>query len=220
MSVRVLLADDHPVVRDGLRSVLGRESDITVVGKTADGNAAVEAVREHLPDVVVMDVSMPGLNGVEATRRIVGEFPRVLVLGLSLSADRHLVSEMLQANASGYVLKDAASEELVTAVRTVAANRTYLGPTVVGGVVRDYVANLDESRSRDGPQLTSRELEVLQLIAEGQDTAAIAARLRISTKTVGSHRGHIMKKLDLHSVAALTKYAIREGISTAEADRK
>ncbi len=215
--IRVLVVDDHPVVREGVRSLMDHEPDISVVGEAADGNAAIEVARRAIPDVVVMDVSMSALNGVEATRRITADLPQVHVLCFSLFADGHLVTATLEAGASGYVLKDAAPAELVTAIRAVAAHQTYLSTAVAGYVVRDYVAHRAAART-DGPRLTRREHDVLQLIAEGGDTAEIAEQLSISTKTVGTHREHIMKKLDLHNVVALTKYAIRHGISTANPD--
>ena len=214
--VRVVLVDDHPVVRQGVRSLLDSELGITVVDEAEDGLGAIEAVREHIPDLVVMDLSMATLNGVEATRRIIAEFPSVRVLCLSLHADEHLVSGMLEAGASGYILKEAAVAELVSAIRAVAAGQTYLSPTVAGQVVRDYVAR---RRADSVVQLTSREREVLQLIAEGHATKEIAAQLSISPKTVSTHRENIMKKLDLHDVVSLAKYAIRSGISTVSPDR-
>lgn len=215
MTIRIVVVDDHAIVREGLRSLLDRESDITVVAEAADGNAATEAAREHVPDVVVMDISMAELNGIEATRRIIAESPSVRVLCLSLHAEEHLVSAMLEAGASGYVLKACAAAELVTAVRTVAAHETYLSPAVAGGVVRDYVAHRTAARAGE-PRLTGRELEVLQLLAEGHGTKDVAGRLSISPKTVSTHRENIMRKLDLHSVAALIKYAIRRGVATVD----
>lgn len=217
-TVRVVLVDDHPVVRRGLCALLDDEPGVDVVGEAADGNEAVELVKDLEPDVVVMDVSMRGLNGIEATQRIMQQSNEVSVLCLSLHTERPVVSAMLRAGASGYVVKASAPDELVTAVRTVASKRTFLSPVIAGGVVSDYVSRLDGAIG-DEPTLTSRQYEILQLIAEGDDTATIAERLSISKKTVGAHREHIMKKLDLHSIAALTKYAIREGITTLERDQ-
>lgn len=216
MTTRLMLVDDHPVYRSGLRALIDAESDMVVVGEADDGNAALALARDVQPTLAVMDVSMPGLNGVEATRRLIGELPDLRVLSLSLHADRHIVAEMLQAGASGYALKNAAGSDLIDAIRTVARNDTYLAPSLVGGVVADYVRQLAESGAQRGPHLTGREVEILQLIADGVCTGGIAERLSISPKTVGSHRTHIMEKLDLHSVAALTKYAIRRGITTKE----
>jgi len=208
---RVVVVDDHLVVREGVRAMLDREPDLHVVGEACDGKSAVDAVREHRPDVVVMDVSMATLNGVEATRRIKAAYPNVRVLCFSLFADGHIVTGMLEAGASGYMLKASAHDELATAVRTVAEGKTYLSVAVAGYVVRDYVAHRTANGSKQG-RLTRREHEVLQLIAEGHDTAETAALLSISPKTVATHREHIMAKLELHSVAALTTYAIRTGI--------
>ena len=216
-SVRVLVVDDHSIVREGLRSLLDAEPDIKVVGEAEDGNAAISEARQHQPDVVLMDVSMPRMNGIEATRRVVTELPSVRVVGLSLHADPHLVSQMLEAGAMGYVVKSAPVEEVTTAVRTVATSQMYLSPAVAGYVVRDYVTTRVANKARE-PRLTARELEVLQLIAEGHGTGEIAGRLFISAKTVSTHRENIMKKLDLFSVVALTKYAIRNGLTTAEPD--
>ncbi len=215
--VRVLVVDDHSIVREGLRSLLEKESDIKVVGEASDGTGAVAAAREHVPDVVTMDVSMAGMNGIEATRRVISENPSVKVLCLSLHADSDLVSEMLEAGASGYVVKSGPLDEVTNAVRTVASSRTYLSPAVAGAVVRDHVANRIAAKANE-PRLTARELEILQLIAEGHGTGDIAGRLFISPKTVSTHRENIMRKLDLHNVVALTKYAIRRGISTADPD--
>ncbi len=216
MTIRVLVVDDHATVREGLKSWIDAQPDMAVIGEEKDGNSAIEAAGEHMPDVVVMDITMPDMNGVEATRRIVSQLPHVRVLCLSAHADDHLVSAMLQAGASGYVLKAAAARELVEAVRAVAANQTYLSPAVASAVVRDYRSYLSEPEQVR--KLTSREREVLQLLAEGHDTADIARRLSISVKTVATHREHIMEKVDLHNISALTKYAIREGITTSQPD--
>lgn len=215
-SVRVLVVDDHSIVREGLRSLLEKESDITVVAEAPDGTSALSAALEHQPDVVMMDVSMPGMNGIEATRRVTSLVPDARVVCLSLHADPHIVSSMLEAGASGYVVKSADLIELATAVRTVAAAQTYLSPAIAGGIVRDHLARRASLPSE--PRLTDREREVLQLIAEGNGTGEIAGRLFISAKTVSTHRENIMRKLNLHNVVALTKYAIRQGISTAEPD--
>ena len=214
MRFRVVVVDDHVVVREGLRAMLDREPDLYVVGEACDGKSAVDVVREHRPDVVVMDVSMANLNGVEATRRIKAAFPNVRVLCFSLFADGHIVTRMLEAGASGYILKESARDELATAVRTVAEGKTYLSVAVAGYVVRDYVAHRTASESKRN-RLTHREHEVLQLIAEGHGTSETAARLSISPKTVATHREHIMAKLELRNVAALTTYALRTGIITA-----
>lgn len=213
--MRVIVADDHQIMREGLSALLAGEAGVSVVDEVADGYAAIEAARTLAPDVVVMDVAMPGLNGIEAIRSITEDSPHVRVLCLSMYSDQHVVSDALQAGAAGYLLKECAGSQLVDAIRTVARGRTYLSPAVAGGVVREYVA-LAAAEMYDRPRLTTRERQILQLIAEGHGTKAIAARLGISAKTVGTHREHIMAKLDVHSVAGLTKYAIRHGITTPE----
>lgn len=208
---RVLVVDDHPLLREGLQTVVEREPDITVVGMAPDGDAAVDAARENPPGVVLMDVSTSKSNGVEATRRILAENPEVSVLCFSHHGDRRVLSDLLEAGASGYVLWSAETKEVLTAIRAVAANQTYLSPAIAGDLVRDYVSHRAGDHA-DEPHLTSRELEVLELIADSLGTGEIAARLSISPKTVSTHREHIMKKLNLHNDVALCKYAIRHGI--------
>lgn len=215
MTTRVLVVDDHQVVREGLHSLIDRDPEMTVVGEQHDGAGAIEATRADPPDVVVMDVSMPGLNGVDATRVIVSESPAVRVLCLSMHSDQSVVSAVLEAGASGYLVKECASAELIEAIREVSATRIYLSPRVAGGIVHQYLEQLAATRSLDEPRLSGREREVLQLIAEGHTTKSIAGRLFISPKTVGTHRDHIKAKLGVSSVAELTKYAIRQGITTS-----
>ncbi|HPS78955.1 MAG TPA: response regulator transcription factor [Thermoanaerobaculaceae bacterium] len=214
MPVRIVLADDHRIVREGLRDLLERRTDLKVVGEAADGEAAVRLAHELAPDIVILDVSMPKLNGIEATRQIVAVCPSVRVLALSMHSDRRFVIEMLKAGASGYLLKDGAFDELIHAIESVMARAAYLSPAITDMVVKEYIASLPgEERSAFGV-LTPREREVLQLLAEGLPTKAIAARLLLSVKTVETYRQQIMEKLDLHSVAELTKYAIREGLTS------
>jgi DNA-binding NarL/FixJ family response regulator len=213
MPIRVLLADDHNIVREGFRSLIDAESDMEVAGEAGDGREAVSLARRLKPDVIVMDVRMPELNGVEATRQIVTEMSSIRVIGLSMHLERHFVSEMLKAGASGYLLKDCPSQELITAIRTVVKDQIFLSPAVAGQVVEDYVVRPVAAGPSAFSQLSDREREVLQLIAEGRTMRDVAAQLHLSVNTVHTHRKHIMEKLDIHSVAGLTKYAIREGLT-------
>ncbi len=215
MSVRIVLADDHIIVREGLRSLLNQQTDMEIVAEAVDGEEAVQIAGEHQPDVIVMDASMPNLNGIEATRRIRAQWPKVHVICLSMHSDSGFVSAMLKAGASGYLLKDCATEELVRAVHTVLAGQVYLSPGI-GRVIADQFKG---DKGPDGTPsvfsiLTDRERAVLQLLAEGFSTKEISERLKLSTKTVASHREHIMKKLGITSIAGLTKYAIQEGLTT------
>lgn len=216
MSIKILLADDHKITRQGLRSLLEKESDMEVVAEAEEGRTAVCLVRELSPDVVVMDVSMPDLNGMEATRQIVAELPNVKVIALSMHSDNLFVSEMLKSGASGYLLKDCAFEELARAIHVVVEGKTYLSPAISGVVVDDYLHHLARTESTSSEVLTDREREVLQLIAEGNSTKQIALKLHISVKTVETHRRQIMSKLNIHTIAELTKYAIRQGLTSLE----
>lgn len=212
--MRVLIADDHEILRAGLRALLLQEEDIEVVGEAADGRTALKLTKQLVPDVVIIDIGMPEMNGIDATRRIVAEVPGVKVLALSMHADRRFVTQMLDVGASGYLLKDCAMEELAFSLKALRENRLYLSPGVAGVVVDSYLKRSAENaaESRSG-RLSGREREVLQLIAEGHSTATIAEQLSLSIKTIESHRKNIMDKLELHSVAELTKYAIREGLT-------
>ena len=211
---RVILADDHKILREGLRTLLEQEKDIHVVGEADNGRSSVKLTGELAPDVVIMDVAMPDLNGIDATRRITVAQPQARVLALSMHSDGRYVKGMLQAGARGYILKDCAAEELTHAIRTVMAGQIYVSPGVTGAIVNDYVRQLS---STDVPAtLTHREREVLQLLAEGGSTANIAIELHLSVKTIETHRKRIMDKLGLRSIAELTKYAIREGITTLD----
>jgi len=203
-------------VREGLRSLLEKEPDIDLVGEAEDGRSTLELASRLKPQVVVMDISMPDLNGIDATRKLLEKLPGVKVLALSMHTDQRFIEGMLRAGATGYLPKDCASEELVRAIRTVLSNQTYLSPSIADIVRRDYLSQRREADISVSGVLTEREREVLQLMAEGKNTKEIASRLQVSVKTIETFRQHIMQKLDLHSVAELTKYAIREGLTSLE----
>lgn len=216
MSTKVLLVDDHALIREGLRSLLEKQPDVQVVGEAEDGRRAKELVAELSPDIVIMDVTMPRLGGIEATRQIVSEFPSVKVIALSIHSKRRFVADMLGAGAAGYILKECLFDELVQAIQAVAAGGRYLSPRITDVVVDDYVKRLSGGAESPLAALTGREREVLQLVAEGKSTKQIAVELHVSTKTIEANRRQIMEKLDMHSVAELTKYAIREGITALD----
>ena len=213
MTLRVLVADDHKIVRDGITALLAQESDLNavVVATATDGRNTVALARKVKPDLIIMDVGMPDLNGIEATRQICSNDQNVKILALSMHSDKLFVERMLQAGASGYLLKDCAFEELRRAIQEILSGNIYLSPALIGTVIRDIVHSGPKS---DFVSLTAREREVLQLIAEGKTTKEIADRLGVSTKTAGTHRQRLMDKLNIHSIAELTKYAIRDGITT------
>ncbi len=216
MKTKILIADDHRLFRDGLRNLLSRQEDLEIIGETVNGPATVRAVDELKPDLVLMDISMPDLNGVEATRRIRAAHPSVRIVVLSMHSDQRFVHESLRAGATGYLLKDCAIEELLQAIRSVMRNQTYLSQTIADSVVKDYVNLARNTPTSAFSILSSREREVLQALAEGKSTKEIASMLKISVKTIETHRKQIMDKLDIHSIAELTKYAIREGLTPLE----
>jgi DNA-binding NarL/FixJ family response regulator len=217
MKIRVLIADDHKIMLAGLRSLLEKQTDIEVVAEAENGRKAVQQAQETKPDVVVMDVSMPDLNGIEATTQIIESVPETRVVALSMHSDKRFVMGMLRAGASGYLLKDCASQELANAIHQVAGGKKYLSPEITGVVIDDFLIGGPPERGvTAASQLSAREREVLQLIAEGWSTKQIAAHLYVSVKTIETHRRQIMKKLDLHNIADLTKYAIREGLTSIE----
>ncbi len=217
MATRVLVADDHEIMREGLRALLANESDMEVVGEAANGREAVELASKLLPDAIVMDIAMPDLNGIDATRQIKAKYPDVKIIALSSHCDRRLIAGMLKAGASGYLLKHYAFKETVQAIRaTAVAKQTYLSPGVAGVLVEDYVSHLSAEDEPAPSTLTSREREVLQLVAEGLSTKQVALRLRVSVQAVSNHRRQIMTKLGVESTAALTKYAIREGLTSLD----
>lgn len=217
MSIRVVLADDHRIVREGLRALLDREADMEVVAEVDDGRQAVQLARDLNPDVVVMDLSMPGLNGIEATRQVLQECAATKVLALSMHADRRFVADVLRAGASGYLLKDCALDELVRAIHCVVVDQTYLSPDIADIVVQRYrsLAGTGGDASTTSP-LSAREQQVLRLIAEGKSVRNIADQLNLSVKTVETQRRSIMDKLNIRTIAGLTKYAIREGLTSLE----
>jgi DNA-binding NarL/FixJ family response regulator len=212
---KALIVDDHKIMREGLRSLLEKSGRFECVGEADDGYQAVRMARELKPDVIIMDISMPNLNGIEATRQIKAENPEIEVIVLSMHATRNYVLQVLQAGASAYLLKDSAFEELSTALLAISRGGMYLSPAITKTAA---LANLKAgSYAAGGAQaenLTKRELEVLQLIAEGKSTKDIASRLSLSVKTVETHRKQIMDKLEIRSIAGLTKYCIREGLTT------
>lgn len=211
--IRVLLADDHTLIRQGLRALLEREADIKVIGEARNGREAVHQVVALKPDVVVMDISMPRLNGFEATQRIAAESPGTRVVALSMHKEAHHVHALLRAGAKGYVPKDAPVSELLAAVRAVHAGGCYLHPRISGPVVNGYLDGNKPPAGKAGDDtLTPREREVLQLVAEGHTNKIIATELRLSIKTVEAHRARIMTKLKIHNAAGLTRYAISRGI--------
>jgi two-component system response regulator NreC len=216
MSIRVILADDHTILRHGLSKLIQQQEDMEVIAQAGDGHSTVELTRDLSPDIVIMDIGMPDLNGIDATRQIIRDFPKVKIIGLSMHSGKKFVIEMLKAGASGYLLKDCAFEELIIAIKTVASGKVYLSPAISDIVVENYVRNPAEKQSSAFSLLSQREREVLQLMAEGKTTKKIARHLHISPKTVEGHRLRLMAKLNLDNVAKLTKYAIQEGLTSPE----
>lgn len=213
MTVSILIADDHRVVREGFRALLEGENGVRIVGEAGNGRDAVELAKKLLPDIVIMDVSMPDLNGIDATRQITAECPKVSVVGLSMHDDRLFVSEMLKAGAKGFVLKDSPSRELLDAIRAAMRGQLFLSPQVAGDLVQSYITKPVTHGPSAFSLLSDREREVLQLLAEGKSVKDISSELHLSVNTVHTHRQHIMEKLGTRSIAELTKYAIREGLT-------
>jgi two-component system, NarL family, response regulator NreC len=211
--VRILLADDHNLIRDGMRLLLERQPGFVVVGEAADGRETVEQVNAHAPDVVVMDIAMPNMNGIEATRRIVDSNPRTGVVILSMHYDESYVIRSLKAGARGYLLKDAVKADLITAIHSVVRGGSFFSPKISRILKEDYMQALERKDADDSYELlTDREREILQLIAEGKSNKDIANSLGLSLYTVETHRAHILQKLNLHSVPDLILYAVRKGI--------
>jgi two-component system, NarL family, response regulator NreC len=206
--IKILLADDHALVRHGFRMILAAQPDMEIVGEAGNGREAVDLAQKLKPDVVVMDVAMPELNGIEATRRLIELSPRTRVLALSMHKDAVYVREILRAGARGYLLKDSADADLLAAVRAVGKGEGYLSPGVSDAVLSDYRRHVTDPLDL----LTSREREVLQLIAEGKTNKEIATTLTLSVYTVEAHRGRLMEKLNLHSTGELVRFAVRSGL--------
>jgi len=216
MKIKVLLADDHKIFRDGLRSLIEKEPEMEVVAEAENGRKAARLAEKLAPDVIIMDVSMPDMNGIEATRTITSATPDVKLIALSMHSDRRFVLGMLEAGAAGYLLKDCAFEELAGAIRQVARGNSYLSPKIADVVVKGYLNKGTQFAPEEVSPLTSREREILQLIAEGLSTKEIASHVCLSIKTVETHRRNIMEKLNIRSIAELTKYSIREGLVTLD----
>lgn len=214
MTVRILIADDHKILREGLKSLLEKQPEFAVVAEAQDGLSAISAAKKHKPDIAILDIGMPDLNGIEVTRRIRSEMAETRVIALSMHADRRFVMGILEAGANGYLLKDSAFAELITAVTEVAKGKMYLSPSIAETVVKNSLEKLDRKDEGSSVLLSGREREVLQMIAEGKSTKEIALKLFVSTKTVETHRKQIMDKLNIRTVAGLTKYAIREGLTS------
>jgi len=206
--IRILLADDHAVVRQGFKMILAAQAEMEIVGEAGNGREAVDLAQKLKPDVVVMDVAMPELNGIEATRRLAASSPHTRVLALSMHKDSVYVREILRAGARGYLLKDSVAADLVSAVRAVAAGEGYLSPAVSDAVLNDYRRHVTNPID----QLTSREREVLQMLAEGKTNKEIAVVLNLSVYTIDAHRGRIMEKLNVHSINELVRFAVRNGL--------
>ncbi len=214
MSCSIVLIDDHQMFREGIRHLLEKRKDIVTLGEAGDGRSAVRMAKKLKPQVVIMDVSMPDLNGIEATRQILMDNPEIRIVALSMHSDRLFVLKMLKAGASGYVLKDSVFDELILALNTVMRGKTYLSPEIAGLVLDDYRNLSLNTEAKVVSILSPREQEVVQLIAEGRTSKQIAAALNVSAKTIETHRAQVMRKLDIHNLAELTKYAIREGLTS------
>jgi DNA-binding NarL/FixJ family response regulator len=214
--IKIVIADDHKITRQGLRSLLEKEPDMEVVAEAEEGRTAVRLAAEIKPDVIIMDVSMPDLNGMEASRQIVNKLPAIKIIALSMHSDNLFVTEMLKSGVSGYLLKDCAFEELAGAIRSVMDGKMYLSPSISGLVVNGYLNRISGPETAGSEVLSGREREILQMIAEGRTTKQIALKLHISVKTVETHRRKIMVKLNIFNIAELTKYAIRKGLTALE----
>lgn len=212
-TIGIFLADDHKLFRQGLSGLISEEKDMTIVGEADNGRETVIQVGRLRPAVVIMDVGMPVLNGIEATRQIVKNAPKTRVIALSMHVDEKFVAEMLRAGAAGYLCKKCDADELLAAIRAAAAGKTYLSPTISGTLVESYLRNVAAEPSSAFAQLTDREREILQMLVEEKTVKEIAAALDLSIKTVHAHREHLMRKLNVQTLSGLTKYAVREGLT-------
>ena len=215
-TIRVLLADDHKIVREGIFYILEREPDIDVIGQAEDGRSAVQMALELVPDVILMDMGMPEMNGIEAAGRIAAERPQCRVIILSMYSDKRFVTQALKVGAKGYLLKGCAADEMVLAIRTVADNDMYICSKILEVIVDNYVKESPAEIDKSSVDLSPREREVLKLIADGRNTKEIAAIINIGIKTVETYRQQLMKKLNIFNIAVLTKYAVREGLTRLE----
>ncbi|MBN1699887.1 MAG: response regulator transcription factor [Spirochaetales bacterium] len=214
MGIKIVLADDHKIVREGLRALIERQSNMEVVGEADNGHDLLRLVAELQPDIAIIDVTMPDLNGIEATRQITSMDGNINVIALSVHSDRRFVLEMLRAGAKGYIVKDSAFSELLRAIEVVMKGEYCLGPEVTGSIVLEYITQKSNPSSKAYIKLTPRQREICQLLAEGRSIKKISSSLNISIKTVETHRQNIMDKLDIHSIAELTKFAIKEGLTS------
>jgi two-component system response regulator NreC len=216
MKVRIVIADDHQIMREGLKALLEKHSSLQVIAEAESGIQTLEIARREHPDAIIMDIAMPDINGIEVTRQLKAEMADIKIIALSMHSDRRFVSEILKAGASAYVLKQSAFEDLESAIKAVMKNRTFLSADILETVVSDYVNQLNGSEYDAYRQLSDRERQVLQLIAEGNSTKEIAYKLHVSIKTIESHRQNIMSKLGIRTLAGLTKFAVREGLTSLE----
>lgn len=211
--IKIIIADDHKLLIDGLLTLLEKQKHMKVVSVAKDGLEAVEMVKQFLPDIILLDISMPQLNGIDAAQKIVRDIPETKIIMLSMHADRRFVEESIRIGARGYILKESAANEVIKAIEEVQKGELFFSQIVHDQVLHDYVEWIKESDNQSYSPLSLREREVLQLVAEGNSTKEVATILNVSVKTIESHRKQIMDKLDLHSIAELTKYAIREGLT-------
>lgn len=216
MKTKILLADDHKLMREGLKAILENDKSFEVVAQASNGRQVISLAEKIRPDVIIMDISMPDTNGIESTKRILTDHPKIKIIALSMHTDKRTIREMLKAGAKGYLPKDCARDELNQAVKSVVRNKVYLSPEIAENVTEGFIYGSEPDGTTARTILSPRELEVLQLLAEGNSTKELAYQLHISIKTVETHRKNISVKLGIHSVAELTKYAVREGLTSID----